>query len=139
MPYGGGKAVIAVSEVPGRGSDDRRELLLRYAEIVDSLHGTYVTAADMNTGEADMDTIWERTQYVLGRSKAYGVRETLGRRPRTGVFHGIRASIRHAFESDDVEGRSVGGVGSVGGRLADHLDDAGAELLVADVDPSRAP
>ena len=39
------------------GSEDRRSLLLRYAELVESLHGTYVTAADMNTSSAEMDVI----------------------------------------------------------------------------------
>ena len=64
--------MIAVPEVPAPGSEDRRSLLLRYAELVESLHGTYVTAADMNTGETDMDTIGERTSHVLGRSTANG-------------------------------------------------------------------
>ena len=50
LPYGGGKAVLAVPTVPPPGSSARREILLRYAALVDSLHGTYVTAADMNTG-----------------------------------------------------------------------------------------
>ena len=140
LPYGGGKAVLAVHEVPGRGTDERRELLLRYAEIVDSLHGTYVTAADMNTGEADMDTIGGRTPHVLGRSRAAGGAGDPGAATATGVFHGIRACARHAFGSDELEERSVlvQGVGSVGGTLAELLHGAGATVLVADVDAARA-
>lgn len=140
LPYGGGKAVIAVDEVPARGSDERRELLLRYAELVDSLHGTYVTAADMNTGEADMDTIGERTPHVLGRSPANGGSGDPGTSTATGVFHAIRSCIRHAFGSDELQGRSilVQGVGSVGGTLAHLLGAAGASVLVADIDGARA-
>jgi glutamate dehydrogenase/leucine dehydrogenase len=139
-PFGGGKAVIAVPEVPAPGSDHRRALLLRYAELVESLHGTYVTAADMNTGEADMDTIGERTSHVLGRSKANGGAGDPGAATARGVFHGIEAAVEHVFGSDDLAGRSVlvQGLGSVGGRLVDHLHDAGAALLVTDVDASRA-
>jgi glutamate dehydrogenase/leucine dehydrogenase len=139
-PFGGGKAVIAVPEVPAPGSDHRRALLLRYAELVESMHGTYVTAADMNTGEADMDTIGERTSHVLGRSKANGGAGDPGAATAQGVFHGIRAAVRSAFGTDDLVGRSVlvQGVGSVGGRLAEHLHDAGATLLVSDLDDSRA-
>ena len=71
LPYGGGKAVLAVPALPARGSAARRDLLLRYAALVDSLHGTYVTAADMNTGPPEMDMIGERTRTC-----------SAGRRPR---------------------------------------------------------
>ena len=136
MPYGGGKAVLAVPEVPARGTSERRALLLRYADLVESLHGTYVTAADMNTGEADMDTIGERTSHVLGRSKANGGSGDPGAATARGVFHGIEATVKHAFGSDDLGGRSVlvQGLGSVGSKLAEHLHDAGATLLLADLD-----
>jgi leucine dehydrogenase len=138
-PFGGGKAVIAVPDIPAPGSEDRRALLLRYAELVGSLHGTYVTAADMNTGEADMDTIGERTSHVLGRSKANGGAGDPGAATARGVFHGIEAAVRHAYGTDLV-GRSVlvQGLGSVGGRLVEHLHDADASLLVTDLDASRA-
>ena len=140
LPYGGGKAVIAVPDVPARGSDGRRALLLRYAEVVESLHGTYVTAADMNTGEADMDTIGERTSHVLGRSMANGGSGDPGAATALGVFHGIRATVLRAFGDEALEARSVlvQGLGSVGSRLAGHLHDAGATLLLADLDADRA-
>jgi glutamate dehydrogenase/leucine dehydrogenase len=140
MPYGGGKAVLAVPDVPERGTPERRTLLLRYADLVESLHGTYVTAADMNTGEADVDTIGERTSHVLGRSRANGGSGDPGAATARGVFHGIEATVKRAFGSDDLGGRSVlvQGLGSVGSRLAEHLHDAGAALLLADVDNSRA-
>jgi glutamate dehydrogenase/leucine dehydrogenase len=140
MPYGGGKGVLAVPDVPARGTPDRRALLLRYADLVESLHGTYVTAADMNTGEADMDTIGERTTHVLGRSRSAGGSGDSGASTALGVFHGIRASVGRAFGDDDLGGRSVlvQGVGSVGGRLVEHLTEAGATVLVADVDAERA-
>jgi leucine dehydrogenase len=140
LPYGGGKAVIAVREVPARGSADRRALLLRYAELVESLHGTYVTAADMNTGEEDMDVVGERTAHVLGRSIASGGSGDPGAATALGVFHGIRATVGRASGDDSLEGRSVlvQGLGSVGSRLAGHLHDAGATLLLADLDAERA-
>lgn len=140
MPYGGGKAVLAVPDVPAPGTPERRALLLRYADLVESLHGTYVTAADMNTGEADMDTVGERTVHVLGRSRANGGSGDPGAATARGVFHGIEATMKRAFGSDDLSGRSVvvQGLGSVGSRLAEHLHEAGAALLLADVDPVRA-
>jgi leucine dehydrogenase len=140
LPYGGGKAVIAVPDVPAAGSGARRDLLLRYADLVESLHGTYVTAADMNTGEADMDVVGERTSHVLGRSVSNGGSGDPGADTARGVFHGIEATVRHVFGVESLTGRSVlvQGLGSVGSRLAGHLRDADATVLVADVDGARA-
>jgi len=139
LPYGGGKAVLAVPEVPEAGSEQRRAIIDRYAALIESLHGTYVTAADMNTGPADMDAIAARTEDVLGRSPDNGGAGDPGEGTAIGVFHAIRATCRHAFGSDDIEGRTVlvQGAGSVGHRLIRELRDAGAWVLVADVDPAR--
>ena len=64
LDFGGGKAVLAVPVVPPVGSVERRELLHRYGDLVASMGGSYVTAADMNTGEADLDIVGERTDHV---------------------------------------------------------------------------
>lgn len=138
LPFGGGKAVIAVPEIPsGRA---RRELMHRYGELVDSLGGTYRTSSDVNTSEEDMDVIGERTRYVFGRSAGAGGAGNPARPTARGVLHGIRASLSEAFGSDDLEGRTVliQGVGGVGSHLAEDLAQAGASLRLADVDAARA-
>jgi leucine dehydrogenase len=138
VPLGGGKAVLAVPEIPqGR---DRRELLLRYGDLVESLHGTYVTACDMNTGPPDMDVIAERCSSVLGRTEANGGSGTSAPNTAIGVFHGIGAAVAHAFGSADLEGRTVAvqGVGAVGAPLAGMLSKVGARLVLSDVDDVRA-
>jgi leucine dehydrogenase len=138
LPLGGGKAVLAVPEVPQ--GDRRRELFLRYGDLVRSLGGTYVTACDMNTSERDMNVVGERSPYVFGRSVANGGSGSSAPATATGVFHGIRASVAHAFGSPDLEGRTVlvQGVGSVGRILARQLGQAGARVSVSDVDRARA-
>jgi leucine dehydrogenase len=140
LPYGGGKAVLAVPIVPAPGADGRRELMLRYGDLVASLGGTYVTAADMNTGRLDMDVISERCRHVLGRSPEQGGSGDPGRSTGIGVFHGIVAAARHAFGSGDLAGRTVlvQGVGSVGSVLAERLHEAGAKLVVSDVEGGRS-
>ena len=70
LPFGGGKAVLAVPEIPS--GEQRRALFLRYADLVASLGGTFRTSSDMNTGESDMDVIGERTEHVFGRSVEAG-------------------------------------------------------------------
>jgi glutamate dehydrogenase/leucine dehydrogenase len=121
LPFGGGKAVIAVPELPT--GEPRRALLLRYGELVASLGGTYRTSSDMNTGEAEMDVIGERTEYVFGRSVQAGGSGNPAFPTALGVYQGIRASLAHVFGSDDPEGRTVlvQGAGGVGSALAEHV------------------
>jgi len=132
---GGGKAVLAVPALPT--GEARRALLLRYAELVTALGGTYRTAGDMNITPADLDVVAERCPWVYGTTAAGG---NSGRGTARGVLHGIRASVEHAFGSPDISGRTVlvQGVGSVGQDLARDLRDEGARVLVADVDEEHA-
>jgi glutamate dehydrogenase/leucine dehydrogenase len=132
---GGGKAVLAVPELPT--GDARRALLLRYGDLVASLGGTYRTAGDMNITPADLDVVHERCPWVYGTTAAAG---NSGRGTAIGVLHGIRASLEHAFGSSDLAGRSVlvQGAGSVGHDLAALLATEGAHVLVSDVDEERA-
>jgi leucine dehydrogenase len=138
IDFGGGKSVLAVPEVP-RG-DERRALLERYADLVGSLGGSYVTACDMNTGEADMDVVGTRTPHVMGRSIAAGGSGTSAPDTAVGVFHGIRAAVAHVFGSPDLAGRCIAiqGTGAVGAPLARLLAGDGATLTIADVDADRA-
>jgi leucine dehydrogenase len=138
LPFGGGKAVIAVPEIPT--GQPRRALFERYGDLIASLGGAYRTSSDMNTDEADMDVIWERTKYVFGRSAATGGGGNPAGPTAVGVLNGIRASLAYRHGSEDLSGRVVlvQGAGSVGSQLAGHLADAGASVLVADVDGLRA-
>jgi len=138
MPFGGGKAVLAVPRIPSGPA--RRELLLRYGDLVESLHGTYWTACDMNTTPADMDVIAERCASVFGRTEERGGSGTSAPATALGVFHGLRATVAHAFGSDALEGLTVAvqGVGAVGEPLSRRLADAGARVVLADIDEVRA-
>ena len=138
LPFGGGKGVIAVQSLPD--GDERRNLFLRYGELVGSLRGTYLTSSDMNTGPGDMDVIAERTEWVAGKSTEAGGSGNPAPPTARGVYHGIRASLEQVFGSDDPSGRTllVQGAGSVGSVLSDLLAADGAHVLVADVDNDRA-
>jgi leucine dehydrogenase len=138
LGLGGGKAVLAVPAIPQ--GDERRALLHRYGDMVQSLGGGFMTSSDVGTGEADMDVIAERTEHVFGRSLAAGGAGDPGPFTAVGVFHGIKASLAHSTGSNELAGRTVlvQGAGSVGGALAELLGRAGAAVLVADVDAERA-
>jgi leucine dehydrogenase len=138
LPLGGGKAVLAVHAIPT--GDARRALLLRYADLVESLHGTYWTACDMNVSPADMDIVAERCTSVFGRSEAAGGSGSSAPATAAGVFYGIEAAVGRAFGAPYLEGRTVlvQGIGAVGRDLAARLAHAGARLIVTDVESARA-
>ena len=139
FPHGGGKAVIALptDEIPQ--GEARRRLLREFGAFVKSLGGLYSCAPDMNTSAADMDVIAEVCPYVFCRTEAAGGSGDTAPDTAVGVLHGIRASCRHTFGSDDLAGRTVlvQGAGGVGGRLIKLLREAGATVIASDIDPDR--
>jgi leucine dehydrogenase len=135
IPRGGGKAVLAVPELPT--GDARRRLLLRYGDLVTALGGTYRTAGDMNISPADLDVVAERCPWVYGTTGKGG---NSARGTAIGTLHAIRATVEHAFGSPDLGGKRVlvQGAGSVGADLVRLLQADGAHVLVSDVDEARA-
>ena len=135
MPRGGGKAVLAVPVLPT--GEPRKRLLRRYGELVASLGGTYRTAGDMNISPEDLDVVAETCPWVYGTTGRGG---NSGRGTARGALHAIHATVEHAFGSPELAGRSVlvQGAGSVGAVLARELAEAGASVLVSDVDETRA-
>jgi leucine dehydrogenase len=139
LPLGGGKAVIfppAVLDLTGRS---REALLADFAESLDMLGGTYITAEDVGMGAPDMDFLSQRSKYVVGGT-AHGGSGDPGAFTATGVLAAIRACLGAVHGAADLEGRSVAlvGAGHVGEPLARALAAAGARLLIADTDPSKA-
>jgi leucine dehydrogenase len=135
MPRGGGKAVLAVPELPV--GEPRRRLLRRYGELVASLGGSYRTAGDMNISPEDLDVVAETCPWVYGTTHGGG---NSGRGTARGGLYAIRATVEHVFGSPELAGRSVlvQGAGSVGSVLARELAEAGARVLVSDVEEARA-
>jgi leucine dehydrogenase len=135
MPRGGGKAVLAVPELPT--GEPRKRLLRRYGELVASLGGSYRTAGDMNISPQDLDVVAETCPWVYGTTGRGG---NSGRGTARGALHAIRTTVEHVFGSPELAGRTVlvQGAGSVGAVLARELAEGGAQVLVSDVDESRA-
>lgn len=136
IPRGGAKAVIAIPR-PLAG-DEKEGLLLRYGDLVESLHGAFVTGADLGAGPDAMAIVGRRSRYVLGVD---GNGTTVDPGPFTarGVFVGLRAGVASVFGNGSLKDRSVlvEGLGDVGLPLARSLADGGARLLVADLDQAK--
>ena len=58
---------------------------------------------------------------------------------RAGIFNAVRRVALHQFGDSDLTGRtvSVQGLGNVGWNLCELLTDAGAKLIVTDIDERR--
>ncbi|RKS79773.1 valine dehydrogenase (NAD+) [Actinomadura pelletieri DSM 43383] len=134
LDLGGGKAVII-----GDPSTDKTEAKLRaYGRFVQSLNGRYYTACDVGTYSEDMDIVARESQYVTGRTVAYGGAGDSSILTAFGVFQGMRAAAETAWGSPTLRGKRVGveGVGKVGHRLVEHLVEDGASVVICDVNRS---
>lgn len=134
LDLGGGKAVII-----GDPALKSEALLRAFGRFVDSLHGRYITAEDMNTTVEDMDNIRRETRYVTGSAAAHGGSGDPSPVTAWGVYHGIRACLEVVYGSPEVAGRTVAiqGVGNVGYWLAKYLHESGAKLLYTDISNRR--
>lgn len=130
LPLGGGKSVINLPS----GDFDRGKLFDAFGRAVDALSGRYVTAEDVGTSVADMETVRTRTQHVAG------LRQQAGKpggdpSPWTalGVFLSMQEAVSRKFGAD-LQGLTVAvqGLGHTGAALCDLLHQAGAKLVVAE-------
>ena len=135
LPFGGGKAVI----LKPQGDFDRAALFAAFGRAVQSLNGAYITAEDVGTTTADMRGMQSQTRYVSGipREGAFGGDPS----PKTayGVFVSIDEGVRRVLGRASLEGTRVAiqGLGAVGWHLAEYLHEAGAKLVVADIDAAK--
>jgi len=132
LPMGGGKAVILTD--PERPPSD--DLFRAFGRCVDSLGGRYITAEDVGVSVDNMRLIKEVTEFAAGVPHGEG---SAGGDPSPwtadGVFLGIRAAVAHRLGSDSLDNLRVAvqGVGKVGYDLCRQLREAGASLVIADV------
>lgn len=136
LPFGGGKAVLQRPT----GAFDRDALFRAFGDAVAGLNGAYITAEDVGTTVADMKAIKDRTAFVAGLDHG---RSTAGGDPSPwtalGVFESMKAAARLGLGVELSElSVAVQGLGNVGARLCRMLAEAGAGLVVADVDADRA-
>jgi leucine dehydrogenase len=133
LDLGGGKSVII-----GDNRTQNREAIFRaHGRFVESLGGRYITAEDVGTGTADMDFVHVETEHVAGLKHKSGDPSPV---TAHGVFRAVQASAKNRWGTDDLNGKVVAiqGCGNVGRNLARELHEAGAKLIVSDIDPARA-
>ncbi|GHF26904.1 leucine dehydrogenase [Kordiimonas sediminis] len=131
LRLGGGKSVIIGN--PKKLATD--EFMQAFGRAVNTLGGAYYAAEDVGTSVPMLEAAATATPYVCGLDS--GEHGTGDPSPHTalGVFTGIQASVRHKLGQNDLTGIKVAvqGVGHVGHALVNHLREAGAQVLIADI------
>jgi leucine dehydrogenase len=138
LALGGGKGVVcAPPDVPTGG--ERRDLLLDFGDLVESLGGRYVTAEDVGISPPDLVAIRERTAHVTGLPPERGGSGDPSPFTALGVEAAMRACARVRFGSAELTGLrvAIAGLGHVGEKLARRLVEHGAEVAASDIDPAK--
>ena len=139
LPLGGGKGVIVLPASGPLSSERRHAALLDFADTVEALGGSYITAEDVGTSSRDMSVIATRTLNVAGLARGRGGSGDPSPFTALGVEAAIRACCERVTGSGSLRGRTicVTGLGHVGSRVAKRCAKAGANLLLADVDQRK--
>ncbi|MCW8833025.1 MAG: amino acid dehydrogenase [Colwellia sp.] len=128
LKMGGGKSVII-----GDAKSIKSEALFKaFGEALNGLNGRYLSAEDVNITTADIAIANTVTPFVTGTEGKSG---NPGPFTALGTFLGVKASVKHKLDLDDLTGLKVAvqGLGSVGYGLCEHLHKAGAKLVVTDI------
>jgi leucine dehydrogenase len=133
LEHGGAKAVI-IDDLDASG---RSERLLAFGRIVERLGGLYTTAEDAGISTADVRLMSSATEHIRNLPLEDGGEGALC--TAWGVFHGIQAALEFRGFSD-LSDRAVAveGLGKVGMALCELLKNAGANLIVYDLDEQKA-
>ncbi|HEU4748568.1 MAG TPA: Glu/Leu/Phe/Val dehydrogenase [Gemmatimonadaceae bacterium] len=133
LSLGGGKSII----IGDNKTKDREGIFRAHGRFVETLGGRYITAEDVGTSTKDMDYVHMETGHVAGLAGKSGDPSPV---TAHGVFRAVQASANRRWGSDSLEGKTIAiqGCGNVGRYLAGELREAGARLVVADIDPAKA-
>lgn len=135
LDFGGGKAVILGVPPAGR----RAEVFRAFGREIEALAGRYVPTEDMGTFTEDLVVLRETSRFGVGLPGERGGGGDPSPMTAYGVFVGLRAAFAAAGLAPGFARKTVAvqGVGKVGLALVRLLREAGAEVVVADVDPAR--
>ena len=137
IPYGGGKAVLLAP--PDFPNAERAAAFRALGRQIARLQGMYITGLDLGSLPSDMDEIRQETAYVTDTTGSLGATGDLtADMTAYGVYLAMRTAAQRQLGSDQLAGRTVAvqGLGKVGSFLCAYLAQAGARLIVSDLDPA---
>ena len=135
LALGGGKSVI----IGDPRKDKTHARMTAFARHVSSLGGRYLVAEDVGIDLADIALFRTVTPYIAGFSKEEDGSRNVSCSTALGVFFGMQACLESVFGDRSFQGKKVAiqGMGKVGHALAKLLHEAGAHLIISDMDPEK--
>ncbi len=131
---GGGKSVI----LGDPHKDKTEQLLLSFADAINTLNGEYIAAEDVGTSPEDMMILRKKTPYVvaLPTEKSSGDPSHF---TAWGIFRGLQAVSQKIWHQRSLTHRKIliQGLGHVGSKLAYLLFWEGADLIFCDTDEQQ--
>jgi leucine dehydrogenase len=137
LPHGGAKAVI----IKPNPNIARQALFNDFANLLNDLNGKYITSLDSGTSAADMDYIFEKTEYVLGHNHSnIKVISDPSYYTAKGVKKALEAAAFNKFGNSSLKNRSIAimGSGNVGEYLLQFLTPESANITITDIDTQKA-
>jgi leucine dehydrogenase len=131
LNLGGGKSVLI-----GDPRKDKSEALFRaFGRFIDSMNGRYITAEDVGIDVNDMEYVFQETDNCVGVHQVHGGSGDPSPFTAFGTLQGIRASLMHKFNDEEIGKYSyaIQGVGHVGFELVKLLRNEGAKVFVTDI------
>jgi leucine dehydrogenase len=131
LNLGGGKSVV-ILEQPEQKTP---ELLKSFAERISLLRGNYIGAGDVGSDTHDLHTMRQFCPYITGLDVEHGGLGDSSILTALGVFQGIQAAVKEKLGRDDLDGLKIAiqGAGKVGFHLIEHLQDAGCDIFISDI------
>jgi len=132
LPHGGAKAVIRVPT----GNYDRPALFRGVGAFVEELNGDYITSLDAGTTPADMDEILKSTKHVIGATPGHPNHIDPSIYTAYGVFRSMVAALECSHGAANFTELTVAiqGAGHVATHLVNYLLEAGANIIITDMD-----
>ena len=128
LKMGGGKSII----IGNAQTDKTPELFYAFGRAVHTLGGRYYSAEDVGITTQDIMHANRETPYMAGLEGKSGDPSPF---TALGTFLGIKAAVKYQLGKDSLVGIKVAiqGLGHVGYYLCKHLHQAGAKLIVTDL------
>ena len=122
--FGGGKAALNLCNIK-----KTPELYQSYAEAVEFLNGSYLTAGDVNTNKEDLIECAKVSKYV------YGINVETSAPTARGLFYAIKSTQRFINKRDNLENVhvAISGVGKVGSKLAKLLSQSNVKITASSI------
>jgi leucine dehydrogenase len=131
LDLGGGKSVI----IGDSRTQKSPQLFEAFGRAVEQLGGRYWAAEDVGVSPADLAAARRASRYIVGLDGGPAASGDPSPVTAEGVFRCTVRVAKRLWNAPDLSGLTVAlqGVGHVGGYLADKLAEAGAKLVITDV------